>query len=112
AGSVSLMAWEVTLSAQQGHGSEALFALLKAAGLALGAIAILAFARTPRARVVAAFLVTLIAVGDLLWWNVAFRLNAQRHSAYAVLEEPTPADAKVIDLLERLVQERQAQGER
>src|SRR5215475_5110321 len=112
AGIVALLAWAVTFSAQQGHGTEALVAVLKAAGFALGAIAILAFARTPRARVVAAFLVTLIAVGDLLWWNVAFRLNAQRHSAYAVLEEPTPADAKVIDLIERLVHERQAQGER
>ncbi len=57
-------------------------------------------------------MVTLIAVGDLLWWNVAFRLNAERHSAYAVLEEPRPADAKVLDLIERLVRERQALGER
>ena len=86
--------------------------MLKAVALAFGAIAILALSRSPRARVIAASLVTLIAVGDLLWWNVAFRLNSERHSAYAVLEEPSPADAKVIDLIERLVHERQAQGER
>ena len=112
AGVVALLVWAVTFSAQQGYGMEALVAVLKAVALALGAIVILAFARTPRARVVAASIVTLIAVGDLLWWNVAFRLNAQGHSAYAVLEEPKPADAKVIDLIERLVRERQAQGER
>jgi hypothetical protein len=112
AGVAGLLAWAIMFSAQQGHGMEALAAVLKAAALAIGAIAILAFARTPRARVVAASVVTLIAVGDLLWWNVAFRLNAQRHSAYAVLEEPRPADAKVIDLIERLVRERQALGER
>jgi hypothetical protein len=112
AGVVALLAWAVTFSARQGYGMEALIAVLKAVALALGAIAILAFARTPRARAIAASVVTLIAVGDLLWWNVAFRLNAERHSAYAVLEEPRPADAKVIDLIERLVHERQAQGER
>jgi hypothetical protein len=111
-GVIALLAWAVTFSAQQGHGTEALVAVLKAVGLALGAIAILAFARKPRARVIAASLVTLIAVGDLMWWNVAFRLNAQRHSSYAVLEEPRPADAKVIDLIERLVHERHVQGER
>ena len=112
AGVVALLAWAVTFSARQGYGMEALVAVLKAVALALGAIAILAFARTPRARAIAASAVTLIAVGELLWWNVAFRLNAQGHSAYAVLEEPRPADAKVIDLIEQLVRERQAQGER
>jgi hypothetical protein len=112
AGVVALLAWAVTFSARQGYGMEALVAVLKAVGIALGAIAILAFARTPRARVIAASAVTLIAVGDLLWWNVAFRLNAERHSGYAVLEQPTPADAKVINLIEQLVRERQAQGER
>jgi hypothetical protein len=112
AGVAGLLAWAIIFSAQQGHGTEALLAVLKAVALALGAIAILAFSRTPRARVVAASVVTLIAAGDLLWWNVAFRLNAQRHSAYTVLEEPRPADAKVIDLIERLVRERQALGER
>src|SRR5262245_2937983 len=112
AGVVALLAWAVIFSAQQGYGRESLVAVLKAAALALAAIAILAFARTPRARVIAASLVTLIAAGDLLWWNVAFRLNAQRHSAYAVLEDPRPADAKVIDLIEQLVRERHALGER
>src|SRR5262245_48622248 len=109
---VALLAWAVIFSAQQGYGRESLVAVLKAVALALGAIAILAFARTPRARVVAASAVTLIAAGDLLWWNVEFRLNAERHSAYAVLEQPMPADAKVIDLIEQLVHERQASGER
>src|SRR5262249_57337816 len=53
-----------------------------------------------------------IAVGDLMWWNVAFRLNAERRTGYTVLDQPKPADAKVIDLIERLVHERQAMGER
>jgi hypothetical protein len=112
AGVVALLAWAVIFSAQQGYGRESLIAVLMAAPIALGVIAILAFARTPRARAIAASIVTLIAAGDLLWWNVEFRLNAERRSAYSVLEEPRPADAKVIDLIERLVHERQAVGER
>jgi hypothetical protein len=112
AGIAGLLAWAIVFSARQGHGMDAFVAVLKAVALAVGAIAVLALARTPRARVIAAAVVTLIAAGDLLWWNVAFRLNAQRHSAYAVLEEPRPADAKVIDLIEQLVHERQALGER
>jgi hypothetical protein len=112
AGIAGLLAWAIVFSARQGHGMDAFVAVLKAVALAVGAIAVLALARTPRARVIAAAVVTLIAASDLLWWNVAFRLNAQRHSAYAVLEEPRPADAKVIDLIEQLVHERQALGER
>ena len=45
-----LLAWAIMFSAQHGHGMEALAAVLKARRAAIGAIAILAFARTPRAR--------------------------------------------------------------
>jgi len=112
AGVAALLAWAVAFSAGQGHGAEAMVAVLKAAPIALGAIAILAFARAPRARVIAASAVALIAVADLMWWNVGFRLNAERRSAYAVLDEPRPADLQVIDRIEQLVHERQAVGER
>jgi hypothetical protein len=112
AGVIGLLAWAVMFSARQGHGIEAMLAVLKAAAVALVAIAVLAFARAPRARVIAASVVALIAVGDLLWWNIAFRLNADSRTGYAVLDQPKPADAKVIDLIELLVHERQALGER
>src|SRR5207247_41082 len=71
-----------------------------------------AFARTARARAIAAAVVTLVAVAELLWWNAAFRLNAERRGVYAALEQPTADDAQVLDLIERLVRERQAAGER
>jgi hypothetical protein len=112
AGVASLLAWAIIFSARQGYGIEAFTAVLKAVAIALAAVAVLALARTPRARIIAASVVTLIAVSDLLWWNVAFRLNAERRTGYTVLDRPTPADEKVIDLLERLVHERQALGER
>jgi hypothetical protein len=112
AGVVALLAWAVTFSAQQGYGMEALVAVLKAVALALAAIAVLGLARTPRARVIAASVVVLIAIGDLMWWNIGFRLNAEPRAGYTVLDRPKPADEKVINLIERLVRERQAQGER
>src|SRR5215470_694518 len=111
-GVAALLAWAVIFSARQGFGMDAFTAVLEAVAIALAAIAILAFARTPRARIIAASIVTLIAAGDLLWWNVAFRLNAEPRSGYAVLDQPGPADTKAIDLIERLVHERQAAGER
>lgn len=111
-GVVALLAWAVAFSARSGHGMDALVEVLKAAPIAIGAIAILAFARTMRARTVAAAAVALIAVADLMWWNVGFRLNAERRANYAVLDQPKPADAQVIERIERVVRERQAAGER
>src|SRR5260370_36507496 len=66
----------------------------------LVAILILSSARERHARVVAAGLVALVAVAELLWWNAASRLNAQSRNLYAVLEAPTGAEATAIALLE------------
>jgi hypothetical protein len=111
-GVAALLAWAVIFSARQGYGMEAFTAVLQAVAIASVAIAILAFACTPRARIIAASVVVLIATGDLMWWNIGFRLNAEPRVGYTVLDRPKPADEKVIDLIERLVRERQAQGER
>jgi hypothetical protein len=112
AGAVAILAWAVAFSALSGHGTDALVEVLKAAPIAIGAIAILALAGTVRARALAAAAVALIAVADLMWWNVGFRLNAEPRAGYTVLDKPKPADARVIELVERLVRERQAMGER
>jgi hypothetical protein len=112
AGVVAMLAWAVTFSARSGHGTQALVEVLKTAPIALGAILILAVARRGRARALAAAVVALIGIADLMWWNVAFRLNAERRSNYAVLEQPKSDDAQVIALVERLVRERQGAGER
>src|SRR5262245_9401910 len=113
AGVIALLAWAVAFSEHHwGKGTQAFLEILKAAPIALGTILILAFARTARARTVVAAVLALVAVVDLMWWNVAFRLNAERHANYAVLEQPKPEDEQVIALVERLVRERQAAGER
>src|SRR5262249_9113158 len=49
---------------------------------------------------------------DLLWWNVAFRLNAESRSHYTVLDQPQLADAQALGVLDRAVRERQQRGER
>jgi hypothetical protein len=112
AGVLAMLAWGVAFSTRTGHGMDALVEVLKTLPIAVAAIAILALAGTMRARALVAAAVTLIAVADLLWWNVAFRLNAEPRSYYTVLDQPKPEDAKVLAEIERLVRERQAAGER
>jgi hypothetical protein len=85
---------------------------IKTAPVPIGMIALLALARRPRARALAAAVVALVAVADLLWWNVAFRLNAQSRSQYAVLDHPNLTDAEVLDVLDRVIRERRSEGER
>jgi hypothetical protein len=68
--------------------------------------------REARGRSLAAAALTVIAVAELLWWNAAFRLNADRHTSYAVLERPTPAEASAFGVVERAVAERHLKGDR
>jgi hypothetical protein len=105
-----ILAWGVAYMARSGHGLAAFTEVLQTAPIAVGAILVLALARAPRARAIAAATVAAVAVADLMWWNVAFRLNAQRHAAYSVLEQP--ADAPALAAIERLVRERHALGRR
>jgi len=112
AGVVAMLVWAVAFSARSGHGTQALLEVLKALPIVIGVILILTFAVTTRARAAAAAVVALIAIADLMWWNVAFRLNAEARGTYAVLEQPKTADAQVIELVERLTRERHAAGER
>jgi hypothetical protein len=97
---------------RSGHIGFGLFEVVKAAPLPIGVIAMIALARTPRARAVVAAMVALLAVADLMWWNVAFRLNAQSRSEYAVLDRPNLADKEVLDVLDRVIGERRKEGER
>src|SRR5262249_57374039 len=112
AGVVAMLVWAVTFSARSGHGTQALLEVLKALPIVLGVILTLTFAGTPRARAAAAAVVTLVAIAVLMWWTVASRLNAEPRATYAGLEQPKPADAQVIELVERLTRERHAAGER
>ena len=108
----AVVAWGVAFSYRFGHGGDALLAVLKAAPVFLVVILVLAWAGTGEARARAAMMVTAIAVAELMWWNVAFRLNAEPRSMYAVLERPTRQDAQALALLENAIRARHAEGER
>ena len=54
----------------------------------------------------------MIAVIELIWWNAAFRLNAESRSHYAVLERPIGGEAQAIAVLEEALRARHAQDER
>lgn len=102
----------VAFSARTGHAMDATRQALVAGAMTALAVSILVIARQGRFRVVAAALVTLLAVVDLLWWNTAFRLNSQPRSVYAVLEAPTGAEAGAVRLLEDAIAADHQRGDR
>jgi hypothetical protein len=109
---MAVVAAGVIFSNRTAHSREALVAVLLSTPVVIVTIFILAFARGPRMRAMAAVAVTAIAVAELVWWNTAFRLNAEPYSDYAVLERPTGRAAEALDLVERHVRARRSNGER
>ena len=102
-----IVASAVVFSHRTGHGADALWQALLTAPIVVAVILVLALARTASTRATAAMVVTAVAVGELLWWNVAFRLNAEPRASYAVLEHPVGADARALDALKRAIHSRQ-----
>jgi hypothetical protein len=100
----------IAFSARTGHGPDATrealiaFAVMSAAGLFLYTM------RGKDARALAAKVVTLAAVAELMWWNTASRLNAEPWNIYAVLEAPSGSDAAAIALLESSIAADQHRG--
>jgi hypothetical protein len=93
----------VMFSARTGHGLAATREAVIAGAVMLVAGLMLLSARRGPARLVAAGLVTLVAVTELLWWNAASRLNARSWSNYAVLESPTGSEATAIAFLDATI---------
>ena len=113
AGALALIAWAVAFSAKSDHAWDSLRQVLKAAPIALAAIAALWWAaRSPRARIAAATCVATLAAAELVWWNAASSLNAEPPGYYAVLERPAGEEAAALAVLEREIDARRAQGER
>ena len=100
---IAVVGSAVVFSARTGHALDAAREALVASAVMLVAVSILLSARQRPARIVAATLVTLLGVAELLWWNTASRLNAESRSNYAVLEAPTGAEANAIALLENAI---------
>jgi hypothetical protein len=109
-GVIAVLAAAVAFSARRGHAGDALVAIAYTLPVPLLAILCLARAGTLRRRTAAATVVAAIGIAELLFWNTAFRLNADPRASYAVLEHPRSAAA--LDLVERALRERQAMGER
>ena len=109
---LAMVVFGVMFSGRTGHSGDALMAALTTAPIAAAAILMLALAHNARMRSIAAVAVTLIAAAELVWWNTAFRLNAEPRDFYAVLERPLGAAAEALDLIERSVGERRNNGER
>ena len=108
----AVAATAIAFSARSGHGYAALIELVRVIAIPLVAVIALWRARTARARAITAAALTVVAVGELMWWNTAFRLNAEPRASYAVLEQPVGVDADAIAILDREFQRDRARGER
>jgi hypothetical protein len=100
---LAIVAWAVMFSAGTGHGPSSAREALGAGALMVVVLAIVLGARRGQARMVAAWLLALLAVGELLWWNAASRLNAEPRTNYSVLEMPTGAQSEAIAVLESAI---------
>jgi hypothetical protein len=109
---VAVFAGAIEFANRSGHTLDALTSLVAVAVIPLAAIAALRFAPTPRARTIVAAALTVVAVAELMWWNTAFRLNAEPRANYAVLERPAGEDAVAIAILDREFARDRARGER
>lgn len=112
AGALLILGWAIAFSALTQHGWDSFLQTLPAVAISATVIALLASARSPRARIAAALSVAAIAAGELVWWNAASSLNAERPGYYSVLQHPTGDEAAALAILEREVAARRKEGER
>jgi hypothetical protein len=108
----SIVAAGVIFSGRTGHSGDALAAMLYSVPIIAIVMVLLALAHGASGRSVVAVVVTAIAVAELIGWNAAFRLNAEPHRNYAVLEQPSGPAAAALGLVERSVRELRGSGER
>ncbi len=113
AGALAVIAWAVQFSARTQHGWDSALQVLKAIPIVLLAVAVLAIARSPKGRAVAATVVAATAAAELVWWNAASSLNAEGPAYYSVLQQQAKdEDTRILALLQREVEARRREGER
>ena len=94
------------------RGLSSLLQVLKAAPIALAAIARAGVGPLGAGAHRGGGSVAAIAAGELVWWNAASSLNAEAPGYYAVLERPRGEDAAILGLLAREIEARRKEGER
>jgi hypothetical protein len=109
---VGIVAWAVLFSTKTEHGWDSLIQVLKTVPIVALAVLVLANARSPQGRAIAAGCVAMLATGELLWWNTASALNAEDPSGYSVLQNPTGTDAQALAILQSEISRRLVQGDR
>ena len=113
AGALAIVLWAVLFSARTRHGWDAMLQVVKAAPILLIVVGALALPRKARARTATATLVALIGAGELVWWNAASSLNAERPAYYAVLQPGAEGeDARILGVVLREIEARREEGER
>lgn len=95
----ALLGWAVVFSAGSAKGEAAAIEIAKALPVYVGLIALLTFARSARARLVAASLAVVFTAGELVVRNAASSLNAEPKAYYAFLEKPTGETARIVETI-------------
>ncbi|MDX2158362.1 MAG: YfhO family protein [Hyphomicrobiaceae bacterium] len=88
------------------------YEIAKSIPILAGATLLLWRAHGEARRTFAAACVTLLAVGELVFWNTATRLNGERHAYYRVLEQASAEDQEAIGQLAQELARRRAEGAR
>jgi hypothetical protein len=101
--SLAVIGSAIAFSARTAHAPEATRKAMTALAVMLAAGVFLFAMRRERTRAPAAAVIAFVAVAELLWWNTAFRLNAEPWNRYAVLQAPSGKDAAAIALLENSI---------
>lgn len=102
----------IEVSALTNHVAASGLACLPALALLALCVAALVMGDGAKMRLYAAAAVTLIAVGELFFWNAASLLNAEGRSFYAVLEKSSPEDVGALRLLMSEIDRRHKDGAR
>jgi hypothetical protein len=105
AGTAALLVWAVAFSAHSAKALVSALEIAKAVPLYCALIALMALARSARARAIAACVAVAFTAGELIARNAASSLNAEARSYYAVLERPVGENLRIVETIERAVRQ-------
>lgn len=109
---LATLAGAISVSAMTENSLASITEIARAIPIAAIVAIILVVARSNRQRTMAASLVTLVSAAELLSWNAASRLNAERRTYYQVLETASTEDAEALRMLSEELERRHWEGAR
>ncbi len=110
--SVALLASAIDVGQRSDRIGSMSIEIAKSLPILVGATLLLWRAHGEVRRACAAACVTVLAIGELVVWNTATRLNGELYAYYRVLEQASAEDQEAIGQLAQLIARRQSEGVR